>query len=164
MARVVLIGLPGTGKSAVARALGAHYGVEWVDTDDEVAAHEGASPGDLIRTRGEGAFRDLESRALESALARDVVVATGGGVVERVSNRDALRAAPTVWLDAPDEILLARVGEGDRPLLGDDPVRALAELRQRRRGWYEEVARVRVAATGTLDEVVAAVVDGMMSS
>ena len=164
MTRLVLVGLPGTGKSEVARVLASQWGVEALDTDDVVRDATGETPAEIIRTRGEDAFRDLEETALGSCLERDAVVATGGGIVERAVNRAALAHELTVWLDAPDDVILLRLIAGDRPLLGEDPRRALALLRARRLDWYAQVARVRVDASGTPGEVASAVRRGMMSA
>jgi shikimate kinase len=89
------------------------------------------------------------------------LVATGGGVVETPQGRAELRAAVTVWLDAPDEVIVSRLDDVERPLLGADPSAALAGLRRVRQPWYEEVARVRVDATGSSGEVAAAVIEAV---
>ncbi len=149
MARVVLVGLPGAGKTAVATALAARWGCAAVDTDDLL----GAPAADLLRDGGEERFRAAEARALARALALDAVVATGGGAVTTPEARAALAGAPTVWLDADDATLVARCAGGDRPLLGDDPAAAIARLREARDPLYAIVARARVDASRPLDEV-----------
>ncbi|HQT99020.1 MAG TPA: shikimate kinase [Acidimicrobiales bacterium] len=158
MARAVLVGLPGAGKSTVARALGHFWDCGVVDTDDEVAQRAGVDVAELLRTHGEIALRTLELDVLNSLKDRDVVVATGGGVVTTTEARALLREEVTVWLDCDDATLVSRLGEGDRPLLGDDWTTSLARLRVERSTWYEEVARERVDASGSVVDVVARVV------
>lgn len=155
--RVVLVGLPGVGKSTVGAALADALGVDFVDLDGVVASRCGASAAELLRTRGEAAFRELESDALDAVLDADTdaVVATGGGTVESERARDRLAAEPlVVELTAPLPTLLGRLDGGDRPLL-DDPS-ALAALAVRRRDLYAQVADATIDASGALDEVVGA--------
>lgn len=161
MARLVLVGLPGTGKSRVAKQLAARWGVGSLDTDDLVAAAAGCDVGAYLREMGEPEFRRRELEALLEALDTDSVVATGGGVVTIEEARKSLVREPTYWLDSTDEEILHHVGDVDRPLLGDRPAEALARLRAQRETWYREVSRARVESSGTLDEVVERVLDEM---
>jgi shikimate kinase len=157
-ARVVLVGLPGAGKSSVGAALARELGLEFVDLDDAVTRIEQRTPGEILRSDGEAAFRSIEAAALVDLLAGegDTVLAAGGGVVETPAARAALLMHPlVVRLVAPIDLLATRVGEGDRPLLDGDPSARLAELDRRRDGWYAEVADVEVDSSGPLDEVVA---------
>ena len=154
MARLVLVGLPGTGKSTLARRLGKSWGCAVVDTDDVLSASVGCSPGQYLRTSGVDAFRREELAALRCAVVLDAVVATGGGVVSTPEARALLRSQITVWLDCSDEVLAARVGDGDRPLLGDDPPHAIAALRLERESLYREVSIARVDTSGDLDEAM----------
>ena len=154
MARAVLVGLPGVGKTTLARALAARWSVDVRDTDEMIAVKVGVSAPQYLRTFGEAAFRDREIEALVEALGGDVVVACGGGVVTTPRGRDELRRQNTVWLDCSDDVIVERLRDGDRPLLGDDFTADVARLRAERVHWYEEVAKVRLDASGTPDEAV----------
>ena len=81
MASLVLVGLPGSGKSSVGQAVADRTGLAFFDTDVLLCEITGLSAPDLLRTRGEASFRDQELAALESVLDRDAVIATGGGIV-----------------------------------------------------------------------------------
>ncbi len=140
MARLVLVGLPGAGKSTLAPLLADQWGVACLDTDDVVREMTGRGVADWIRDAGEDAFREVEADALERALVDDVVVSTGGGIVTSERSRRSLESAPVLWLDAPLDLLARRIDGGDRPLVADDPRVRLAELNRERRPLYARVA------------------------
>jgi shikimate kinase len=158
--RVVLVGLPGVGKTTVGLALAHELGVAFVDLDDAVSSRCGEPAASLLRSRGEPAFRVLETDALGSVLARDkgMVLATGGGTVESGGARTLLCGEPlVVQLVAPTFSLLERLGGADRPLLEDPSAESLADLEKRRGAWYAQVATATVDASGPVDAVVDAV-------
>lgn len=154
MADVVLVGLPGSGKTTTGCALADTLGRIFVDVDDVFFEREGVSVQDYLRAHGESDFRERELAALGRALNGPGVVATGGGVVTTPEARRLLTPQFTVWLDCPDEVLVARVTEGDRPLLGEDPASRLAELRATRDPLYARVSRFRVDAGRPIEEVL----------
>jgi shikimate kinase len=154
VARLVLIGLPGAGKTTLARALGEHWSCLVIDTDDVIATRVGLSAAQYLREHGETEFRERELEALREALVQDAVVATGAGVVTTPAARELIEEEFALWLDSDDETLLRRVNEGERPLLGDDHASALKALRQRREAWYRTCARARVETSGSLDTVL----------
>lgn len=144
-----LVGMMGSGKSTIGREVSARIGVDFVDTDDLVAALTDSSVAELWGEEGEEAFRRLESRMLASAASGDdVVVATGGGAILNDGNIDLMRrTGRVVWLRARPEVLAARLGrDSTRPLLAesDDPVAALRELLATREGRYAQAAHVTV--------------------
>ena len=112
---IVLTGMPGCGKSTIGRALARELGRPFVDLDEAIAQRAGMQPGQIISTRGEAAFRDLESatiRALSDMTG--AVIATGGGAVLRQENVDLLRRNGRLFfLDRPLSQLLPTP---DRPL------------------------------------------------
>ncbi len=150
--RVVLVGMAGSGKTTVGRALAAELGWPHTDLDEIVTAGAGASVADIWASGGEVAFRALERDALRAVLGRPgpMVLSVGGGVVTDAGNRSLLRQAQVVvWLRATDVTLTDRLGDGKgRPLLSGDPAGAVARLSAERSGWYEEVADVVVDVDG----------------
>jgi len=143
------VGLRGAGKSTLGGALASRLGHALVDCDQELARAQGAeSAGELLRRLGESEFREHEQQLLERLCADPEphrVLATGGGVVERASNRELLRARTRcIWLRVPVELCARRVAaepEQRPPLLGaPDAAAELAELAERRAPHYASVA------------------------
>ncbi|MFN2581468.1 MAG: bifunctional shikimate kinase/3-dehydroquinate synthase, partial [Candidatus Dormibacteria bacterium] len=165
--RVALVGLPGAGKSAIGVELARRLGWRSVDLDAEIADDAGASAPDILRREGEAAFRTLELSALRRAfaIAEPAVIACGGGVMTQPEARTLLlSAALVVWLDAPDAVLLQRLGgAADRPLLEGDPAARLRDLRSARRATYAP-AHLRVDATAAIEPVARALADRITKS
>ncbi|MDQ3555080.1 MAG: iron-containing alcohol dehydrogenase [Chloroflexota bacterium] len=143
---IVLVGLPGSGKTAVGRCLAERLGRPFVDTDELVHRRTGRHPAELIETDGEAPFRAVELVAVREACAvRGAVIATGGGTIVDPLARWALWDAATIlWLDARDEALLGRLSADPvaRPLLRGDAARALAALRDDRAPFYRAADHV----------------------
>ena len=129
---VVLIGLPGTGKSTVGRLLAQKMARPFLDTDDMIRERTGLTCADYLRAHGEEAFRVLETEAVAEAGKRCAcVIATGGGVVTREKNRDLLRQNGVIFeLQRP----LNQLEMGDHPL--SPTPEALAELAAHRAPCY----------------------------
>jgi shikimate kinase len=163
VARLVLVGLPGTGKTTLARALGEHWSCAVIDTDEAIALNVGVPAAQYLREYGEATFRERELEALREALASDGVVSTGAGAVTIPQARELMEEAFTLWLDCDDDTLVQRVSEGERPLLGNDHAGSLKDLRHRRETWYRESSRAKIDASGSPDEVLQEVLGAVES-
>ena len=114
LTNIVLVGMPGSGKTTVGGELAALLGRELVDTDELVERKAGRSIPDIFAVSGEAAFRDLEQKAVFNAGSmQGKVIATGGGAVLRPENRLSLAANGFVVYLRRDTDCLAREG---RPL------------------------------------------------
>nr|WP_280953667.1 shikimate kinase [Symbiobacterium terraclitae] len=161
-----MIGLMGSGKSAVGRLLAERLDRPFIDTDALVEAEAGCPIPALFAAEGEEGFRRREAEVIARVAAGDgQVIATGGGAVLRPENRDALRRnGLVIWLDAPPEVLYRRVraqGVGRRPLLaGPDPLGRLRALAESRAPAYAAAAHVRIATEArSLADIVAEIAD-----
>ena len=157
---LALVGLMGVGKSEVGAVVAQRLNLRHLDLDVMVTAREGRSVGVLFEEQGESGFRECEQAALADVLSlpQPIVLSTGGGVLERETNKALLaERATVVWLRARLETLAERVGGGvGRPLLQTgDPAEVLRELSVRRGPDYEAVADHVVDTDGRSVEEVA---------
>jgi shikimate kinase len=164
VSHVVLVGMMGSGKTHVGRAVAARLGVAFVDSDEQIERRTGRTVRQIFERDGEDEFRRLESETLADAVAAPApsVIAAAGGVVLDAGNRALLRkAGKVVWLRAAPAVLATRVASDDhRPLLGDDARAALRRLEAERAALYEDVADAVVDVDElSRDDVVARVVE-----
>jgi shikimate kinase len=145
---IALIGMMGTGKSVVGKALEQKTGLPRFDTDEIISSKSKMPINEIFSTHGEGHFRDLETETLRSmSLEEPAIIVTGGGIVVRGENVDLLRQLGTVvWLDADQATLRMRIRRlSDRPLLHTaNPEATLSELLAAREPLYRKAADLRV--------------------
>jgi len=156
--RIVLIGLSGSGKSVIGRALAARLGWEAADSDELIEAEQRRTVPQIFSQDGEPRFRALEQVATERlAGLPNAVISTGGGAPLSEENRARLwNDAFVVRLQARPETLLARIDAGSRPLLsGDEPHRRLRTLATERAPFYELADWTIATDDLTPDEIAA---------
>jgi 3-dehydroquinate synthetase len=176
---VVLVGLPGSGKSAVGRRLAHRHEAQFVDLDDAIERAAGQTIPEIFADEGEAAFRLHEGAAVHALGAADPerrirrVIATGGGAVVDPRNRWSLyRGRLAVWLDGRPEVLAQRLRRSPnvRPLVaGRDPIGVIRSLARDRERFYAPAARLNSAAelmtlVERIDELAAARAAGGGSS
>ena len=149
MKNIVLIGMPGCGKSTIGNLLARKLGRKFVDADEEIIQLAGKSIPEIFAQVGEEIFREWETMALEHLGKQSgLVIATGGGCVTRQGNYPALHQnGSIVWLER-DLSLLPTDG---RPLSQSN---RLEEMYAVRKPLYEAFADVRVANTGSPEDTV----------
>jgi shikimate kinase len=159
--RIVLTGFMGSGKSTVGPLVGARLGWRFLDVDEVIEAEAGAAITALFARHGEAAFRDREHATIARLAGGDaLVLALGGGAIERAETRDLLLTAPgtlLVHLEVELKTTLARCAgtEGTRPILADQA--NLAGRYARRLPLYR-TAHVSIAVDAlTPDEVADAI-------
>lgn len=134
---MVLVGLPGAGKTTAGRALAEKLGRPFLDFDDEIVRRQGVDVSEIFRERGESAFRALERElTLELKGAEGSVLAPGGGWMEQPGLAGVLRPPSTiVYLSISPAAAVARLGDSvaARPLLsGGSALDAMVRLHARR--------------------------------
>ena len=151
---IVLTGMPGSGKSTVARILAREMGREFVDMDTEIIRLAKLPISEIFARKGEAYFRDLEAQAVAEASRRTgVVIATGGGAILREENVRRLRQNGRLYfLDRPVEDIAPT---DDRPLSRDRE--ALQQRYEERYTRYTVTADTTVPVRGSADEVAKAI-------
>ena len=141
--RIALIGMMGSGKDTVARALGARTGKEVLDVDSMVEKRAGKEISRIFSEDGEAAFRKMEEKELLNSLGQEGIINCGGGAVLGKKGRELVKArAVSVWLWASPETLASRIRpDGTRPLLGTgDSAGRLAGILRGRMGAYADAS------------------------
>ena len=155
--RIVLVGLPGSGKSTVGPLLAQRLGWRFIDLDAEIEAAAGMRVAQLFELRGESEFRRVE-RELTDRLGCEArfVLSPGGGWLMH----NQLSGALLVWLEVEPQEAIKRLGEraAERPLLRPDPFERMKQLLAQRAQHYEK-AELRIDTNGrTAAEVADAIV------
>ena len=162
---LVVVGLPGSGKTAVGKRVAARHGAAFLDLDELIERQAGARIPDVFAAEGEAGFRRRERAAIEALGAADDgpalgrVIAPGGGAIVDPRNRWRLfRGRRVVWLDVRPEVVAQRLRRSPniRPLVaGRDPLGAVRALGAERARFYAAGRRVSgVAETSTVVRAV----------
>ena len=162
---IVLLGMMGSGKSAIGKMLARKLGIDFKDADSEIETAAGRSVSEIFEEYGEEEFRRLETRVIDRILNEGpVLLALGGGAFMAKSTRETVaESAISVWIRADLELLLERVGRrpGKRPLLKTgnprkilsdlleirEPVYALADIHVTSKGGTKAEMRDKIFAT-----------------
>jgi shikimate kinase len=163
---IVLIGYRGAGKSTVGANLASRAGMDFVDTDDLVEKHQGASIREIVASSGWDHFRAVEKKIIGEVSQKDnLIIAPGGGAVLDPENVRSLKEnGLIIWLKADREILCQRIERdsrtvGSRPTLtGKGAVEEFGEVMAIRNPLYERAADAKIDTAGlNVEEVVEAV-------
>ncbi len=157
---IVLIGYRGTGKSAVGEILSAILGMRCISMDAEIVKRAGMSIPKIVEKYGWQKFRDLESeQALELSRADNIVIDTGGGVIETPENIEALKTNSCIfWLKASADEIVSRIqGDTERPSLtpGKTFIQEVREVLELRMPKYKSAAQYEIDTDGLSPEQVA---------
>jgi shikimate kinase len=147
--KVFLVGPMGTGKSSTGRNLSEKLDFDFYDTDKLIEKDEGRKIKDIFEQNGEDYFRQKESEALsETKTLKNVVIATGGGIVEKEENRLLLQNEnKVIFLDSSPERQYERTKDSEkRPLLNDgNSLEILKKLYEKRLNFYEAVSKKKIS-------------------
>jgi shikimate kinase len=152
---IALIGMPAAYKSTVAKLVATRIGRVYVDTDRVVENDTGMTVQQIFDVKGEEEFRRHEADALVHAMKiKNVLIATGGGIVLKEQNRALLSTCFVIYLHATPSELVKRL-DGSRPLLEGDSIARLRELYKERKDLYLSLAHVKFTTSGKSSRRVA---------
>ena len=147
---VILIGMPGAGKTAVGKSVAERLGREFIDLDEEIVKREKRDIPTIFAENGEEYFRAVESAVLKDICAENgKVISTGGGVVKDSRNEFPLKANGTIFYIKRD---LNKLASDGRPLSKDK--QAIESIYQQRKGLYEKFADFEIDNNGKLSDAV----------
>ena len=157
---IILIGMPGAGKSTVGVLLAKRLGYNFVDTDLLLQSQQRGRLQEIIARAGMERFKELEADTLCSLAATHSVVATGGSAVYSARAMDLLRTlGHLVFIDIPLAELQSRVHDMDTRGLVIGPGESYEQLYRERQPLYEKYAEVTIAGAGMTVEAVAAAIE-----
>ena len=154
MKNIVLIGMPGSGKTTIGKILAAKLGLIFCDADHLLEEWEGTTIKTLFAVSEEN-FRDAETKTIKKlAAAKDLVIATGGGVVKRPENMELLKSSGLIFfIDRSPELICADVDVASRPLLAAGRQR-IFDLYKERFELYQKYKDFIVSNNGEPEAVV----------
>lgn len=146
-ANIILVGMPGCGKTTVGKALAKITGREIMDTDEMIALSIGKTPSEIINAYGEGKFREIEHIEVEKAgKTGEKIISTGGGVVTREENYAPLHQNGNIVFIHRS---LDKLATDDRPLSKN-----LSEMYEKRLPMYRKFCDIEVQNDGDVDDCV----------
>ncbi len=149
--RIFIIGLPGCGKTTIAKVLATRMNYKFIDMDKAIEARTGKTINDIFKDDGEAYFRKIETEVLESVNSlENVVIACGGGICE--NNSKSSFKGKVIFLKVDLQILEARLlNDNTRPLLKKNSIYQLAE---KRNNLYQTIADITLTNNEGLEETV----------
>lgn len=157
---IILVGMPGSGKTSFGRDLSKKLNAELYDTDEYVEKMHDKSIPDIFQEEGEDRFRKYETEALRAIMKKGpAIVSTGGGIVKLPENREIMKSGGTVvFIDRPLENIYSDVETESRPLLAQNKER-LYKLYEERYELYNETSEHRVVNNRDYYEVLEEILD-----
>jgi shikimate kinase len=161
MRNIVLIGMPGSGKSTIGHMISRKLEMKFIDMDEHIEKMEQKTIKELFAV-SEDCFRDAETRcAEEMSMMDNCVISAGGGIIKRKENIDLLKQSSTiVFINRCVEDIVSDIDMSTRPLLKDG-IRKVYDLYDERIDLYKLYSDIEVVNSGEISEVVQEIVENV---
>lgn len=159
MKNIVLIGMPGCGKTTIGKILSEKLNMKYCDIDEYIEKKTGRTIPEIFQD-GEEEFRRIEREAvLEVSKGKDMAIATGGGVIKSFINIENLRRnGIIIFINRPIENIMGDIDADNRPLIKDKKEK-LYSLYKERYPLYKKYCDYQVMNIGSLEEVVERIIE-----
>ncbi|PAB59840.1 shikimate kinase [Anaeromicrobium sediminis] len=153
MKNIVLIGMPGCGKTTIGKEVAHNLNREFIDIDEEIEKMAGKTITEIFKS-GESHFREMETKATEIASERtNTVISTGGGIIKNPYNMELLkRDGVIIFINRPIDNILEDVDTETRPLLSKKE--NLLKLYEERYDLYKEYCHMEVMNDGSVEDII----------
>ncbi len=160
MKNIILIGMPGSGKTSIGKELAKLIDFNFFDCDRAIEELAGKSVMEIFEDKGEEFFRQMETETLKFLLLKsNTIISTGGGVVEKTENIDILRKCGTViFINRPLENIMGDINTSHRPLLKSGKER-LVTIFERRIDLYKDACDIEIENKGSIQAVAKKILD-----
>ena len=158
---IILIGMPGSGKTTLGTELAEKIGYGYIDSDSVIVAREGKRLNEIIKERGREAFLDIEAKVNSEITASRCVIATGGSVIYRENAIKKLKeTGVVVYLKVSCETIASRLGDLDKRGVAIKDKFTLQDLYNERAPLYEKYADITVELDGkTIEQSLQSIVE-----
>jgi len=157
--KICLIGMPGSGKSTIGRALSKHLKFSFYDTDEEIELKKQSKIKDIFNNEGEDHFRKIERSIFKKLiLNRNTVISTGGGLI--LKNKDLLKQTFNIYLNCNLETLTERTSRNNyRPLLKNNVEKNIKLLFNDRKNIYNKISDLTINVTDNTQKTIRNILD-----
>lgn len=151
--KIILIGMPGSGKTTIGRILAKELSYNFYDMDEYIENNEGKSVKDLFN-QSEEIFREAETKACRELINKKrCVIASGGGVIKKDINIEILKSGIIVFINRPNDKIISDIDISKRPLLKEGKEK-LYRLYEERFSKYEEACDIEIINEGFLRDAI----------
>ena len=157
--KICVIGMPGSGKSTIGRALSDYLKFDFYDTDEQIEIESQSKIKDIFNKNGEEYFRKLERSIFKKLiLKKKIVVSTGGGII--LKNKDLLKQTFNIYLKCDLETLIKRTSRNkNRPLLKNNVEKNIKILFNDRKEIYNEISDLTINATSNTQKTITTILE-----